>query len=82
MGWTCKALAWPWRRLSGFSNRAESLDSGERWGMALGTGPARALVPGRNKAEVFLVQDLDLWFQLRVIGDVISSINIYRVPVL
>lgn len=41
------------RRLCLFPNRSERVDSGERWGMALGTGTAYALALGRNKAEVF-----------------------------
>lgn len=53
-------LAWLWRRLCGFSNRSVSWGGGERCGMAFGTGTAQALVLSRNKAEIYLVQDLDL----------------------
>lgn len=83
MGWTFEALAWlrRRRRLSGFSNGLESVDSGEWRGGAWGTGTAQAPVPGKDKTEVFPAQDLDLWFQSRAAGDVISSINIYPAPV-
>lgn len=53
MGWPPAVLAQLWRRPCQFSNRSESGDNRERWGMALGTGTAHALVLGRNKAEVF-----------------------------
>lgn len=65
----------------GSAGSLTDLGNGKRWEVALGVGAAWALVLGSNKAETFLARDLDFWFQLRVISDVIHSANIYQAPV-